>query len=402
MNDKGHIRNETIENVPLETELTNFVFTGCTFKDMSFVKPCKHVDFKQCTFINVTFHNVYNVVLKECKCTNITFQRRSAVKQITFQQCQMKQSDFSHVVFHRLICMDTLAKNVCFDYATLQDTLFKNSKWSSCSFLSTLTRDMHTQHTLFQACHMNNGTWSRCLFEHSKWFKSQFHSNTLAGNDVQQCNFQDCVLEKNNWTNNVIIQTTFLQCSFDKHIQYRMKWANCVWRKCRMPYSSIRQSLFTCCRFMNVWCENSTLAENIFESVMEIKVSWKNTTFTNVKKTLLKTLVGRCMFKNKEASYEVECIPYADHKLIPLKENCMVRSDKPTFFMKQNIARQVDFIHVVVKPSWFPYSTQDDIFEMISKIKCGSYTFLPGTYTVGTNTLPGFVKSTPMQRTLSF
>jgi len=152
---------------------------------------------------------------------------------------------------------------------------------------------------------------------------------------------------------------------------------------------------------MKVSCENSTLSENIFESVMEKNVSWKNTTFTNVKKTLLKTLVGRCTFKDKDATHEVECIPYADHKIIPLKENCMVKSETPTFFMKQDVARKIDFIEVRMKPTWFPYSTRDDIFDVVSSIRCDSYTFLPGTYLVGTNKLSGFVKSSPMKRTLS-
>ena len=369
MSKKAEVDGETLAGVPLTTPLKHFVFTKSKFCKMEFQKEVTHSHFTDCVFDDVTWASLANTHFRRCTFTSVSFPKN--LTNLSFDECRWKNCKIPGRAMHYLKMTQCTLSTCEFDTSLFRVFRLDRCVFRQCSFGHVHMDDGTIHRTWFENCRfqhlkMTNGTLFRTKFRHCN-----LNMTNIGATSFSVCQFSSVKLQRAIWCGVKASETHFRQSNLTNG-----HWTNVEFQGCSFHSVKLHRLVAQRCQLFDVtltrveWTQGSLSGVDLVNLVQH-DTSFQDTSWTNVTKECKRTRTGKVWFPEGKV-VEVQLLPYVRGRPIPLKTPCWSKEN----VLAMATSRLPDFLEVVPKATWLPFSTNPHISDLVRYVELGTVPYL--------------------------
>lgn len=393
MTEKSHIEDETIANVPLTTPLKNFVFKNSTFKNMTFQASVSHVKYIGCRFEKVTWTDLNNSLFRECTFEEVTFP--TLLKNLSFQACTLKNCHLRGRTFLYLKMSQTTLSACCLNTCHIKVFQLDRCVFRACSIRHATFNDGKAYRTWFASSQFHHSNVIDCKLWKTKFRQCNLNMTKFGCSTLTKVEINKSTLQRSAWCGVSGLECSVRHSNLTHCTMMNVEWQTSTFHHANMCEVSARKCQFFDTSFVHVNWSKGILRDVDMVHNVEHDVLFQDTSFTNVQKQRRPTIQGSLSTYEPETA-DVRLVPYIRGRALPLEKECW--SQENAFSLA--VSRVPDFIEVIAKGSWIPYSRNPQIKDVVRYVELGhKYYYYTMCYTLpGGGVKEGYQLRTVLQR----
>lgn len=362
---RGVISNQELSDVCVDFKVSNVCFEAGSFNDTSWTAGGDRVQFSRCIFHNCTFVGDWSHIdFYNCQLDDLTFKHGNYThlriidgEMTIFTTDNIFANNFSFIrtgVKKFLMPSPTvfaskasqfvaLSMHDCRMRMVIQSTSFDKSTFMSCTFTG-----------YFKASKLLNTNMKK-----NKCTQLLLHDNTIANCDITGCNFDKSDWRKTTISHSNFMSTTFKTSDMNSTTMNYCQFINCPFFCSTFEKSTLCSIHLTDCDLSHVNMTRGSFRDITLESVIEYDCNWKESSLTNISRSVNSSLSGRLFFNDKKSAKR----QHIQFKLTLYTTNSEIapicfQTDKPlainthnylpyiSFKIPPEYEHDIDFIHV--------------------------------------------------------